>query len=151
MLDSPQSYVHLPAGARAGGGSAPDGDHRGGMPVPSMLLRAALRDLRTLDLERRRSVFATSGAGLADVPARDHDDAGLAPDRRVGLLAQLRAATTVHVRALHAAGEPPERVIAQVKRTMDLAFVQEGWCDPTAIEGLMRRVVRWSIVAYYDA
>ena len=140
MLDSPQPYVHPSAGARVGVG-----------PAPSLLLRAAVRELRALDLERRSSMFATSGAGLADVPARDREDGGVAPDRHVGLLAQLRAATTMQVRALHAAGEPPERVIAQVKRTLDLALVQEGWSDPTAIEGVMRRVVRWSIVAYYDS
>lgn len=151
MLESTQPYPHRPAGRRPAGGAVPEAERRGGVPAPSPLLRAALRDLRALDLQRRRSLFATSGSGLADVPARDREDAAAEPDHGTGLLAQLRAATTMQVRALHAAGEPPERVIALVKQTMHVVLVQEAWSDPAAIEGVMRRVVRWSIVAYYDA
>jgi hypothetical protein len=56
----------------------------------------------------------------------------------------------VQVCALRARGEPPERVLREVKRTFRSALEAEGWGDPVTMEPLMRRVVQWSIEAYYD-
>jgi hypothetical protein len=152
VIDSTEPYPHQPDAGRApAGASAPATGRHPVVPMPTVLLRGAVRELRALDLERRAVLAIEAWAAPADRPVLLPGDRRAEPDREHGMLAQLRAATTMQVRALHAAGEPPERALAQVKRTLHAALAQEGWRDPVAIEPLVRRVVRWSIDAYYDA
>lgn len=115
--------------------------------VPPTLVRRAVRGLRELEARRLKTRFrAPLGDAAAHQGAAGDEDA----DALTGLLAELRAGTTVQVCALRARGVPPERVLCEVKTSFRDAMAAEGWGDPRAMEPLMRRVVRWSIEAYYD-
>jgi hypothetical protein len=66
----------------------------------------------------------------------------------VVLLDQLRTAVAHYVRARRLAGAPIERVLPEVKGLVREAVAHEGSYD--AAEALMRRVVGWTIAAFYD-
>jgi hypothetical protein len=131
-----------------GGSLMPSARIAGAPPPPPLLVRRAVKGLHELEMQRIRDRlvdFRTLGAPAADAPEGNGP-----PDLRSGLLAQLRAATTMQVCALRARGEPPERMLRAVKTMLCDALTLEGWMHPAAVEPLMRRVVRWSIEAYYD-
>ncbi|HEY0776999.1 MAG TPA: hypothetical protein VGD56_03440 [Gemmatirosa sp.] len=101
--------------------------------APTARVAAVCRTLR--DLTEHRPVPSESGVAFDPVP---------------GLLAQLRAATTVYVCGLQATGARPEQMLVRVKALVRDAMAAEGWHDVEATDALVAHVVRWSIAAYYD-
>ena len=67
----------------------------------------------------------------------------------VGLLDRLRAAVARYVGGRRLAGAPVERVLPEVKGLVREAAAPEASHEPA--EALMRRVVGWTIAAFYDA
>lgn len=117
-------------------------------------LRCAVHDLRAAAEHQRGAHPAWATRSVWDAPLSTALGASAerAPDPHLaGLLAQLRAVTTRYVCGLRAAGVRPEQMLVQVKAFVRDAMTADGWLDPAATRALTAEVVRWSIVAYYDA
>lgn len=132
--------IRAVAGARGGAvwPSDPEAAHSfpSAVPMPSRVAATPLAE----SVER-----AATGTLQHSVAAED-----LAADPITGLLAQLRAATTVYVCRLRSDGARPEQMLVGVKALVREAMVADGWYDPEATQALLAHVVRWSIAAYYD-
>jgi hypothetical protein len=66
-------------------------------------------------------------------------------------IAELRAAVSEQVVHLRDQGEPPERVLVEIKRELQEAQTRTGAArgDEPALRALTDQVVRWCIEAYY--
>lgn len=150
MIDSPDSHRphdHVPGPTRRETATSSTASTWSPGGVPPTLVRRAVRGLRELEQRRARMRLHASRVDVGPVPGLGLVDEA---EMLVALLAELRAGTTVQVCALRARGEPPERVLRHVKSMIRNALSAEGWRDPLAVEPLLRRVVQWSIEAYYD-
>jgi hypothetical protein len=94
----------------------------------------------------RRPRLSSGALRRLDVAIRlatvDGDEAGIA---------ELRAAISEQVLHLRGQGEPPERVLVEIKRELQEAQTRTGVGrgDDQALRALTDQVVRWCIQAYY--
>lgn len=109
------------------------------LPIAHERVRSAASRVRAYNDRMDKPLGGTAEERVRDIPP--------APEL-IGLLAQLRAAITMHVARLRAHDVPPEQVVIEVKRLVREAEGNHAWADGTEI--IVAQVVRWSIDAYYD-